>query len=93
MKFVVSGKKVVTTSAEIEVDADTREQAVLAFKEKHPELDVDFVETGDDSWNVVAQDEVTGEYIFEGDDYVVDSEDGLYFLRKNLPPETADAQV
>lgn len=93
MKYVVSGKKVVTTSAEIEVKAETREEAVLAFMEKHPELDVDFVETKNGSWSVVAKDECTGEYIFEDDDYVVDSEDGLYFLRKNLPPETADAQV
>ena len=88
MKYIVSGKKVTTVSAEIEVEASTREEAVARFQEQHPELPVEGLEEveGSGAWDVVGIDEVTGEYIFTDDEYHV-GEDGIMILDKNLPDD------
>lgn len=88
MKYIVQGRKL--EFADMEVEAESRNEAVVAFKASHPDFDpMDIDENVDDgdSWSIHGQCEATGEYIFGGDDYVTDPEDGLTFLRKNLPPD------
>lgn len=86
-EFVVSGDKVTHDSREETFMAETREEAISMFNEKHPGHPVDWVETEDESWNVVGHDEGTGEIVFEGDAYFVSGEEGHITLEKNAPPE------
>ena len=85
--YIVGGTKVVRETKEEEFVATSRQEAVEKFKEMFPGHPVDFVETGEVSWDIMGQDEGTGEYIFEGDDYVSDEHGEILFLRKNISPD------
>lgn len=83
-EFIVGGDKVTHDSREEVVLASTREEAIEQFKALHPGHPIDFVEVDGSSFEVMGKDEGTGEYIFEGDDYVSDSHGDCLILSKNL---------
>ena len=96
MKYIVSGEKRTTVSAEIEVEALTREEAVAKFKDQHPDLIPDHISAlidGDDGetedidecWSIVGFDEGNGSPIFDDEDYCHD-EDGIMWHRDVLKP-------
>jgi hypothetical protein len=78
-EFIVGGNKVTRDSREEVVLASTREEAIEQFRALHPGHPIDFVEGDGKSFVVIGQDEGTGEYIFEGDEYCCDSE-GIMWL-------------
>ena len=91
MKYIVSGEKVTTVSAEIEVEALTREEAVAKFKEQHPDIPPEHVgvlidtdngetEETDEYWSIIGFDEYDDSPIFDGDDYCHD-EYGIMWRR------------
>jgi len=85
--YIVGGTKVVRETKEEEFVATSRQEAVEKFKEMFPGHPVDYVESPSGGWEIIGQDEGTGEYIFYGDDYVCDENGESMALRKNLPPD------
>lgn len=91
MKYIVTGEK--RESVEMSVEAESRDAAVLAFKTAHPGFDPEALDEDiddGDGWAIIGQCEATGEFIFDGDDFVTDPESGIRFLRKNLPDGTTE---
>jgi len=94
MKYLVSGRKVTIVSAEIEVEALTREEAVAKFVQQNPNLRPEHVgelidgedgemEEGENSWTIIGFYEDDGSPIFEGDDYCHDEEGIMWHRDEN----------
>lgn len=72
-------RKVIITMHRIAVDAETEHEAIIQTKKDYP----DFIVEAINDKEIMYYDEGSGEPIFEGDVYVMDSE-GICVLRKNL---------
>ena len=79
--FIVFGQRLIRET--VAVEATDRRDAVRKFKEAMNDERIipDIVEdcTTDEDWEVIGFDETTGDAIFDGEEYCVDSE-GIMWL-------------
>ena len=82
-EFIVAGDKVTHDVKEEVLMASSREEAVEMFKAKHPGHPVEWVESGEEYWEIIGADENTGKPIFNGDDYCHDEHGIMWFKDEN----------